>query len=352
MAKANEEKPAGTEEVEEQFIAVETDDEGRPINQQVADADVDTDEDAEEDERAGHAEGEQHYRGPANESIEDKRARRKRERKAQHIRQRVAAQAKDRTINTQVEQIHQLVQRVAKLEGRSTSVDQNLIQNQLNTVEQQQRDAKSTLAALAKAEDWAGVAEVTDIQHQLRDQHRHLKMALHQAQNPSQGEARTTQERSEREPPARQQIQAPSPVTVAHAETWAEEHNWYNPKRNPEDTAIVTAIDSVIAREGFDPETPEYWEELTRRVQKRLPHRFNKGTNAQVDTPAPAPVKGGPKMTPASQNGGNTHRTLRPNEVYISPARKAAMQEAGIWDDPKRRAKMLKTYAEYDKQNA
>lgn len=338
------------DEPEEQFIAVETDDEGRPINQQVADADPDDSDEVDDpdDERAGHAEGEQSHRGPANESIEDKRARRKRERKAQHIRQRVAAQAKDRTINSQVEQIHQLIQRVNRLEGRSTSVDVNLIQNQLNSVEQQQRDAKSTLAALAKAEDWAGVAEVTDIQHQLRDQQRHLKAALQQVQ---QGGPQHTEQHAQAEQRSQQQresVRAPSATTVALAESWAEEHNWYDPKRNPEDTAIVTAIDSVVSREGFDPETPEYWEELTRRVQKRLPHRFNKGAGAQVETPTGK----GPKMTPASQTGGNTHRTLRPNEVYISPARKAAMKEAGIWDDPKRRSKMLKTYAEYDKQNA
>lgn len=336
------------QEPEEQFIAVETDDEGRPINSQVADADDGDEVDDGDDERAGHAEGEQSHRGPANESVEDKRARRKRERKAQHIRQRVAAQAKDRTINSQVEQIHQLIQRVARLEGRSSSVDVNLIQNQLNSVEQQQRDAKSTLAALAKAEDWAGVAEVTDIQHQLRDQQRHLKAALQQAQVRPQAESHAQGGQVE-QPEQRQerQVQAPSPVTVALAQDWAEEHSWYDPKRNPEDTAIVTAIDSIVSREGFDPETPEYWEELTKRVQKRLPHRF-KGANAQVDTQGKA---SGPRMAPASQNGAQ-HRTLRPNEVYISPARKAAMKDAGIWDDPKRRAKMLKTYAEYDKSNA
>lgn len=347
MAKEDDKKQEG----DEQFIAVETDDEGRPLNQQAADVDDQELDEGEDDERAGHAEGEQSYRGPANESVDEKRARRKRERKAQHIRQRVAAQAKDRTINSQVEQIHQLIQRVARLEGRSTSVDMNLLQNQLNSVEQQQRDAKSTLAALAKAEDWAGVAEVTDIQHQLRDQQRHLRTALQQAQAGPQGgqaESRAQGGSVEARPqPAAQTVQAPSHVTVALAETWAEEHSWYDPKRNPEDTAIVTAIDSVVSREGFDPETPEYWEELTRRVQKRLPHRF-KGAAADAGPSAPAK---GPKMAPASQNGPQ-HRTLRPNEVYISPARKKAMTEAGIWDDPKRRAKMLKTYAEYDKSNA
>ena len=38
-------------------------------------------------------------------------------------------------------------------------------------------------------------------------------------------------------------------------------------------------------------------------------------------------------------------------EVYISPERKQALIEAGVWDDPVLRQKYVKRYAEYDRQN-
>jgi hypothetical protein len=36
--------------------------------------------------------------------------------------------------------------------------------------------------------------------------------------------------------------------------------------------------------------------------------------------------------------------------VYISPERKDAMQEAGVWDDPVLRNKYLKAYSDYDRE--
>jgi hypothetical protein len=40
---------------------------------------------------------------------------------------------------------------------------------------------------------------------------------------------------------------------------------------------------------------------------------------------------------------------LKANEVYIDPERKKAMQEAGVWDDPKLRQQMLKRYHQFDR---
>ena len=54
----------------------------------------------------------------------------------------------------------------------------------------------------------------------------------------------------------------------------------------------------------------------------------------------------GPKITT-----GGRERPLRTNEVYIDADRKAAMIEAGVWDDEKLRARYLKRYQQYDKEH-
>ena len=39
-------------------------------------------------------------------------------------------------------------------------------------------------------------------------------------------------------------------------------------------------------------------------------------------------------------------------EVSVTPERKQAMIDAGIWDDPVRRAKQIKAYQAYDRNSA
>ena len=38
-------------------------------------------------------------------------------------------------------------------------------------------------------------------------------------------------------------------------------------------------------------------------------------------------------------------------EVYVSPERKNAMVQAGVWDDPVLRQRYLKQYAKWDREN-
>ena len=65
---------------------------------------------------------------------------------------------------------------------------------------------------------------------------------------------------------------------------------------------------------------------------------------------AKAMVKANPEIVGPQFRTGGRERPLRKNEVYISPDRKEAMIEAGVWDDPVLRNKYLKSYSDYDKQ--
>jgi hypothetical protein len=124
---------------------------------------------------------------------------------------------------------------------------------------------------------------------------------------------------------------------VHYAKEFMEEHSWYDPQGKDEDSAIVLAIDNKLAQEGFDPRSEEYWDELHDRVKRRLPEKFKA---ARKPTGGPA-VGSGREHAPVSTR----------KEVYISPERKAALQEAGVWDDPVLRQRYVKKYAEYDRAN-
>ena len=128
-----------------------------------------------------------------------------------------------------------------------------------------------------------------------------------------------------------------------HAQEFMRENPWYDAQGRDEESAIILAIDQSLAKDGYDPTTEDYWDELRVRSSRRLPERFGESRSARKErVPRGGPVVGsGREHAPANTRKG----------VYISPDRKQALIDAGVWDDPVLRAKYAKRYAEYDKKN-
>ena len=124
-----------------------------------------------------------------------------------------------------------------------------------------------------------------------------------------------------------------------------DENKWYDPQGRNEDSAIVLAIDQGLVRDGFDPKTEQYWEELRARASRRLPERFQ--SKQQAEQKEERTPRGGPGIGSGREHAPTSTR----KEVYVSPERKQALIEAGVWDDPVLRMKYVKRYAEYDRTN-
>lgn len=134
--------------------------------------------------------------------------------------------------------------------------------------------------------------------------------------------------------PTPQQEMRPDPELMRRVDEFQKRFAWYAPAGADADSALVRALDSEVAQMGFDPRTSDYWDELQDRMRERLPHRFKVGERK-------APAIGG--RGEVSVPGGKV--TYR-----IPPELKANMEEAGIWDDPKRRAKVLADHFRLVKQ--
>jgi hypothetical protein len=128
-------------------------------------------------------------------------------------------------------------------------------------------------------------------------------------------------------------------MMMVHAKEFLADNPWYDINGGDEDSAIVMAIDRTIAKEGLDPRSEEYWDELRDRVAKRLPGKFGK-QSAPARTP-----RGGPAVGSGKEHAPTSTR----KEIYISPERKQALVDAGVWDDPVLRMKYVKRYAAYDR---
>lgn len=148
----------------------------------------------------------------------------------------------------------------------------------------------------------------------------------------------------------RPQPQQIDDLTLRHAQEFIKENPWYDAQGRDEDSAIVIAIDQSLAKEGFNPQSEEYWDELRRRAAKRLPERFDGDTGPRKRADRQE-TRREPRGGPAVGSGREHAPASTRKEIYISPERKQALIEAGVWDDPVLRNRYVQRYVEYDRLN-
>lgn len=218
-----------------------------------------------------------------------------------------------------------LERRISAQEQRSHRADLNGLDAEINKAVS---DAQLAERVIAKAVESGNGNDVTQAMR-YRDQ---ALAKVHQLN--------LAKQQAERRPV----VQAPQldDMAMHHATEFLKENPWYDAQGRDEESAIVLAIDNALSKDGYNPQSEEYWDELRNRAARRLPERFGKQSTRSERTPRGGPAVGsGREYAPASTR----------KEIHISPERKAALIEAGVWDDPVLRMKYAKRYAEYDRNN-
>lgn len=185
---------------------------------------------------------------------------------------------------------------------------------------------------IAKAVESGNGADVTQAMR-YRDQ------AMQKAQQLQYAKQQAAQQRPQ---PQTQQI---DDMTMHYAKEFMAENPWYDSQGRDEDSAVVIAIDQSLAKDGFNSQTEEYWDELRKRTARRLPEKFKNQKTREVKEERVA--RGGPAVGSGREHAPATTR----KEIYLSPERKQALIDAGVWDDPILRMKYAKRYSEYDRAN-
>jgi len=284
-----------------------------------------------EDERVGGGEPEDDDKTEARRA--ERRSRRQRQKDARDRDQRELKFLRGR--NEQVErQIGELTRRQAATE--TATIDQRIAQ-----LENAIRSADDVYAKAIDANEGKDAAEANRIRENLKEQRDGL---------------RAYKEESTQAPVD----EGPDPELISQVRSWSERNTWFDFGRRDEDSAIAGAIDDMLIRDGYDPRTAEYYDELDKRVARRLPHLAKKGKGGSgngaddLDDDDPGADDRGGQRKPGGPKFriGGQERPLKANEVHISRDRKEAMIEAGVWEDPVLRKKFLKRYAEYDQEHA
>lgn len=143
-------------------------------------------------------------------------------------------------------------------------------------------------------------------------------------------------------PAPKQTIQAPDPVVTRYATEWMSNNDWYDPQGRDPDSRVALTIDQQMAEEGWTPASPEYWDELDNRLQRYLPHRYNASNGEESHTPR--------KRRSVVTSTGRESVSVGKNTFTLSPEQVKAMKDAGLWDDPEKRSRMIKRYAQEARQ--
>jgi hypothetical protein len=302
-------------EIEDNIIIVEDDPEAKGNND-------DSDDSDEDDRVTAEADNDDSER----EAIRERRRKEKVDRKER----RETAIKRDKT------ELDFLRNRNDDLEKRISTQEQRAHQQELTGIDQ----------AIAQAQKEVGMAERVIAKAVENNNGNDVTKAMKyrdEAMNKAQQLAYNKQQ-------ATQQVNTAPQVddrTMHLARQFMEDNPWYDSNGRDEDSAIVMAIDQSLSRDGYNPQTEEYWDELTARSARRLPERFDDSVS-EKSTKTTRKARGGPAVGSGKEHAPASTR----KEVYISPERKAALVEAGVWDDPVLRTRYVKRYAAYDKSNA
>ena len=246
-------------------------------------------------------------------------------RQKQRERQRRAKEHADRELSLLREQNDALLRRVSAIEGNTLASNVNALDQR---IAQAQADVKQAEAIIARAVE-AGNGDDVATAMRLRDE------AQYEAQQLWQQKQQVEHVRQQHANPG------PDPRVVNYAKEWMDANPWYDPSGRDEDSAITKVIDNQLASEGYNPKDADYWHELTRRVAARI------GDDGAETRQSPNKRRAPPTGTTREHAPVSTKK-----EIYVTPERKQAMIDAGIWDDVPRRNQMLKAYQAYDKSSA
>jgi hypothetical protein len=218
--------------------------------------------------------------------------------------------------------VEELTQRLSVTESKTHSADLARLDKTIEDSELRLQYARMKMSEATSSQDGEAFAKAQEMWYDARKQVEDLKRFRETAATP------------------KQQASIPDPNLQRLAADWMERNRWYKPDNKDTDSKIAKQIDESLTAEGWDPTSEEYWDELDNRLQRYLPHRYNQQedeTPSRRSRPRNIVTGSGRESSPAA--GGRNTFTLTPEQVR-------AMKDAGFWDDPQKRAKMIKRYAQ------
>ena len=199
-----------------------------------------------------------------------------------------------------------------EMEGRMSKMDTSYVSEFESRV-------KTGLAAAKLA--LKNAIESQDVEAQIAAQQQLASLTMDEARVNSLKVANENRPKArEREVNINPQQRMPQQQSDPKAEDWASRNSWFG-----NDSAMTyTAFDihkTLVEKEGFDPQSQEYYTEVDKRIRLEFPHKFDKVEDTSTERARPA------------QNVASARRsasTGRKKTVKLSPSQVAIAKRLGV----------------------
>jgi len=191
----------------------------------------------------------------------------------------------------------------SELEGRLSKLDKSYTSEFENRVKNSMVAAKQALKTAIESQDVDGqIAAQEQIANLTMDAARLNAMKVAEESKPK--EVNVTPQQTKQ-----------SAQTDPMAEAWASDNPWFG-----NDSAMTyTAFDihkQLVEKEGFDPKSKEYYDEVDKRIRVEFPHKFDKIEDNTTERAKPVQNVASAKRS-ASTKGRKTVK-LTPSQVAIA----------------------------------
>ena len=305
----------------------------QPLNtvpQNTENDDDDDDDVGAPSQNASQDDGQGDSNDPEREAIRAARREKRRLKKQLH---KEKARESNHLISALKKQNTELAQRIAQLEKKTSGAELARVDKAIDDAGVQVEFAKMKMKEAVGQQDGDALVQAQEMLYEAQRKLESLNTLKENA----------TRQMSQQPKP---NIELPDPLVQRMAAKWMERNTWYDPQAKDLDSEIAQRIDRKLTEEGYDPTSEDYWEELDERLQKYLPHRSSQGYNDRNRNQKPPR-----SVVTSSGRESSGSGSSRPNEFRLTPDRVAAIKEAGMWDNIEQRNKMIRKFAEWDRQN-
>jgi hypothetical protein len=198
-----------------------------------------------------------------------------------------------------------------EMKKKLSDLDKGYINEYGSRIESQSAAAKRMLQEAYDNGDMEKMAQAQEIISGLTIEKERLRIQKHRS------ERQTAAEQAQAAQPRQQAPQQPRQID-RKLSGWMEKNPWFGDGGDRVMTVSAQAIhEQIVANEGFDPNSDEYYQEIDRRMRREFPHKFQeKRQNAQAVTPA--------------SNGRSATKSGRKKTVELTPGQVNFAKKMGI----------------------
>lgn len=208
-----------------------------------------------------------------------------------------------------VEYARQIQAQNEQYKSRLSTLDKGYMSEYESRISSQESQAKRALAEAYEAGDYERVADAQSAISQIAIEKERLR--LQKARSEQEAQRMAQQPQQQPQPQPRQQQRDPK------LDNWLSKNTWFGQDRIM--TSAARAIhETLVAEEGYDPTSDEYYSEIDRRMRRELPNKFqsDRKNSAQSVTP--------------SGSGTRSLKSGRKKSVELNKGQVALAQKLGI----------------------